>query len=114
MTDLATPKPVETHRVVSQAKWVAARKKLLDKEKALTRLGDKLSAERRALPWVKIDKQYLFDTPEGRKTAPRPLRRSQPTYCPPSHAPSRLGGGVPGLLLPSRPRRRSAAAPRTS
>ena len=40
-----------SHKVVSSEKWLAARKKLLVKEKALTRLADKLAKERRALPW---------------------------------------------------------------
>ena len=37
-------------------------------EKALTRMRDLVAAERRALPWVKVDKEYVFDTPEGKKT----------------------------------------------
>ena len=44
------------------------RKAFLDKEKEFTRARDRLSAERRALPWVKVDKAYVFDTPEGKKT----------------------------------------------
>jgi predicted dithiol-disulfide oxidoreductase (DUF899 family) len=56
------------HRVVSRQDWLAARKALLAKEKELTHARDRLSAERRALPWVKVDKVYAFDTPDGRKT----------------------------------------------
>lgn len=56
------------HAVVSQQQWLAARKALLKKEKELTHLNDQLAAERRALPWVKVDKRYEFDTHEGRKT----------------------------------------------
>jgi predicted dithiol-disulfide oxidoreductase (DUF899 family) len=56
------------HRVASQAEWLAARKALLAKEKELTRLRDQLSAERRALPWVKVDKNYVFDSPQGKVT----------------------------------------------
>ena len=48
--------------------WVAARKQLLVKEKELTRMRDALAAERRALPWMRVEKPYLFDTPQGRKT----------------------------------------------
>ena len=48
--------------------WLVARKDLLKREKELTRLRDQLSAERRALPWVKIDKEYIFDAPEGKVT----------------------------------------------
>ncbi len=59
---------MEPHRIVSREKWTAARKKLLAKEKELTRARDKLSAERRKLPWVKVEKDYVFDTTEGKKT----------------------------------------------
>ena len=54
--------------VVSQDEWLAARRALLAKEKAHMRDGDALAAERRALPWVKVDKTYVFDTPDGPKT----------------------------------------------
>ena len=56
------------HQIVSPDEWLAARKRHLSKEKELTRLRDELSAERRALPWVKVEKEYVFDTPEGKKT----------------------------------------------
>jgi predicted dithiol-disulfide oxidoreductase (DUF899 family) len=56
------------NQVVSQEEWTAARKALLVKEKELMRLRDQLSAERRALPWVKVEKRYVFDTPEGSRT----------------------------------------------
>ena len=53
---------------VSQEEWIAARRALLVKEKAHMRAGDALAEERRALPRVKIEKTYAFDTEEGRKT----------------------------------------------
>jgi predicted dithiol-disulfide oxidoreductase (DUF899 family) len=56
------------HKVVSRDEWLAARKAHLAKEKALTKARDELSAERRALPWVKVEKNYVFDTPSGKKT----------------------------------------------
>ncbi|HTQ73832.1 MAG TPA: thioredoxin family protein [Burkholderiales bacterium] len=56
------------HKVVSSEKWLAARKKLLAKEKQLTRLADKLSKERRALPWESVTKNYVFEGPNGRET----------------------------------------------
>jgi predicted dithiol-disulfide oxidoreductase (DUF899 family) len=56
------------HKVVSQEEWTKARKALLAKEKEFLRLQDRLNEERRALPWVKIDKEYVFDTPKGKKT----------------------------------------------
>jgi predicted dithiol-disulfide oxidoreductase (DUF899 family) len=56
------------HEIVSREEWLIARKDLLKREKELTRLRDQLAAERRALPWVKIDKEYIFDAPEGEVT----------------------------------------------
>ena len=56
------------HPVVSYEQWVAARKDLLRKEKALTRMRDELAAERRALPWVRVDKSYVFNTTGGHRS----------------------------------------------
>jgi predicted dithiol-disulfide oxidoreductase (DUF899 family) len=56
------------HRVVSQEEWLTARKQLLRKEKEFTRLRDQLSAERRELPWIRVDKEYVFDGPGGKET----------------------------------------------
>jgi len=63
-----TMNAVENPRVVSQAEWLAARKELLAKEKNFTRQRDALSAQRRELPWVKVDKEYVFDTSSGKET----------------------------------------------
>jgi predicted dithiol-disulfide oxidoreductase (DUF899 family) len=57
-----------TPQVVSQADWLAARKRLLAKEKEFTRLRDELSREQRALPWEKVEKQYTFQGPKGKET----------------------------------------------
>src|SRR5262245_24657093 len=59
---------MEQPRIVSRDEWLAARRALLVKEKAHTRAGDAISAERRRLPMVKIDTPYVFDTPKGRST----------------------------------------------
>jgi predicted dithiol-disulfide oxidoreductase (DUF899 family) len=56
------------HKVVSGKVWLTQRKKLLKKEKVFTRQRDELSRQRRALPWVKVEKPYVFDTPEGKQT----------------------------------------------
>jgi len=56
------------NRVVSRDEWIAARKQHLAHEKELTRKRDELSAERRNLPWVKVDKRYVFDGPDGKQT----------------------------------------------
>src|SRR3954463_13009039 len=52
-------------RVVSQDEWLAARKKLLAEEKAMTRARDALSTKRRELPMVPVEKDYKFEGPEG-------------------------------------------------
>jgi predicted dithiol-disulfide oxidoreductase (DUF899 family) len=67
MNDTATSR-APLHRVVSREEWLDARKALLAKEKGLTRLRDQLAAERRALPWVRIEKEYVFDAPQGTVT----------------------------------------------
>jgi len=59
---------MQQHPIVSQDEWLAARTELLRKEKEFTRARDRLSAERRALPWVKVEKNYVFDTPAGEQT----------------------------------------------
>lgn len=56
------------HRVVSKASWLEARKALLAKEKELTRLRDAVSAERRRLPWVRVEKEYVFEGPGGQES----------------------------------------------
>lgn len=56
------------HQIVSEQDWTAARKALLAREKEFTRARDALSEARRALPWVKVEKDYSFDTPDGRKS----------------------------------------------
>jgi len=53
-------------KIASRDEWLAARKELLEKEKEATRLRDALSAERRELPMVEVEKQYAFDGPDGR------------------------------------------------
>jgi predicted dithiol-disulfide oxidoreductase (DUF899 family) len=65
-SNVAHSRNVEYPRTVSRAEWLAARKELLIKEKEFTRLRDQLSAERRRLPMVKIEKKYKFDGPNGR------------------------------------------------
>jgi predicted dithiol-disulfide oxidoreductase (DUF899 family) len=57
-----------THDVVPHAEWLAARKALLAREKEFTRLRDELSAARRALPWERVEKAYVFDGPGGAVT----------------------------------------------
>jgi predicted dithiol-disulfide oxidoreductase (DUF899 family) len=54
-----------THTVGTREEWLAARRELLDAEKALTRRSDELARQRQQLPWIRIDKDYRFDTDRG-------------------------------------------------
>lgn len=56
------------HKVVSRSEWLEARKRHLAREKEFTRMRDALSAERRELPWVRVDKDYAFEGPDGERT----------------------------------------------
>ena len=59
---------MQTHPVVPREQWLAARKALLLREKEFTHMRDQINAERLALPWVKVEKNYVFDTPRGKST----------------------------------------------
>jgi len=63
-----TTSKIERATVVPSAEWVAARKELLRKEKEFTRLRDDLSRQRRALPWERVEKNYVFEGPRGPQT----------------------------------------------
>jgi predicted dithiol-disulfide oxidoreductase (DUF899 family) len=63
-TTIATEHP----KVVSHEDWLAARKEFLAKEKEFTRLRDQLSRQRRELPWEQVEKEYVFDGPNGKET----------------------------------------------
>lgn len=56
------------HEVGTREEWLAARQQLLVREKELTRRGDELARQRRELPWVRVDKEYRFETDDGTKT----------------------------------------------
>jgi predicted dithiol-disulfide oxidoreductase (DUF899 family) len=57
---------MKTPPIVSSEEWEAARQELLVKEKALTRARDALAAERRRMPWLAVEKEYMFERPEGK------------------------------------------------
>src|SRR5215475_6696517 len=59
---------MQAHPTVSREEWLKARRELLAKEKAHLKAHDELAHARRALPWVKVDKAYVFDGPTGRET----------------------------------------------
>jgi predicted dithiol-disulfide oxidoreductase (DUF899 family) len=67
MTTLTAPNPA-THPVVTKDRWVEQRKALLAQEKELTQLRDRIAAGRRALPWVRVETDYVFDAPDGRRS----------------------------------------------
>ena len=56
---------IHDHAVVTRSEWLAQRRALLAREKELTRQHDQVARERRALPWVRIDKPYVFESPDG-------------------------------------------------
>src|SRR5262245_10309963 len=56
---------MDKHRIASRKEWLAARLALLKQEKELTHRSDELARQRHELPWVRIDKEYRFDTDEG-------------------------------------------------
>ena len=58
------------HKIGSREEWQAAREELLRREKEHTRMGDELARERRELPWVRVEKEYRFDTDDGTRTLP--------------------------------------------
>ena len=59
---------MQAHKIVSHDEWLAARRAHLADEKAFSRARDELSRKRRDLPWEKVEKNYLFDTPDGKQT----------------------------------------------
>lgn len=68
-TITSNPERVKSREgIVSPEEWIAARTRHLAREKELTRLHEELMAERRLLPWVKIEKNYVFDGPKGKQT----------------------------------------------
>src|SRR6266699_5828542 len=65
MPTLTDRSSIQDHAVVSHEEWLSARKAFLAKEKEFTRLRDDLSRQRRELPWEKVEKNYVFDGPDG-------------------------------------------------
>ncbi len=61
---------IKEHPVVSHGEWLSARTAFLAKEKEFTRLRDELSRQRRALPWERVDKEYVFEGPNGKQALP--------------------------------------------
>jgi Bacterial protein of unknown function (DUF899) len=68
MTIYPTPESLEHHAVVPREQWLIARTELLKEEKEFTRLRDKINARRRDLPWVRVEKNYVFQDRNGSRT----------------------------------------------
>ncbi|HEX4645679.1 MAG TPA: thioredoxin family protein [Verrucomicrobiae bacterium] len=68
MAKIKTIHGTKEHKVVSEKAWLTARKALLLKEKKFNRLRDQLNQQRRNLPWVKVNKEYIFDGPDDKET----------------------------------------------
>ena len=68
MAKLKTFEGVKEHKVVSAKEWIAVRKRLLVKEKKFSKARDELARQRRALPWVKVEKEHVFEGADGRET----------------------------------------------
>ena len=59
---------IENHKIVSESEWIEYRKAMLKDEKEFTILCDKLSRQRRDLPWIAVNKEYIFEGPNGKQT----------------------------------------------
>lgn len=68
MAQIKTVQGMKEHKVVSPGKWLMARRRLLAREKKFSKLRDELNRQRRELPWVKIEKEYVFDGQRGEMT----------------------------------------------
>ena len=86
------------HKTGTRQEWLAARLELLKAEKELTRHSDEVARKREALPWVRIDKEYQFDTDEGKAPLAGSLPRTLATACLSLHVRARLQSGVSVVL----------------
>ncbi len=91
---VAMPHP----RIVTVKEWEAALERIRAKEKELTRAHDALAAERRRLPWVPIEKDYVFQGPRREGAPRRPLRRAPPAPALPLHVRTQPDGRLRRLL----------------
>ena len=88
-----------THKTGTREEWLAARLELLEAEKELTRRSDELARQRQELPWVRIDKEYRFETDEGKRLAGGPVPGALAAAGLSLHVRARLQGGLPVLLV---------------
>jgi|ERR1700722_9318848 len=115
MSNKIIDRPKMQHpKVVTQDEWLAARLDLLAREKQLTRERDEVNRLRRELPWVKVEKNYVFDGPEGKVSLNDLFAgRSQLIVSHFMFGPQ-LERGMRRLLVPLRSRRRHARTSRAS
>ena len=99
------------HKIVTRKQWLAARLKLLKAEKELTRRSDDVARQRQKLPWVRIDKEYRFETDEGNASLADLFGGRSQTPRVSLHVRARLYGGVSGLLGHRRRLRRLGSPP---
>jgi predicted dithiol-disulfide oxidoreductase (DUF899 family) len=92
LNEIAMPK------IASRDQWLAERKKLLDHEKELTKQYDRVNAERRQLPMVKIEKDYVSDGPNGKLSLLGLFEGAPPTHHLSLHVRPDVGQGLLGLL----------------
>ena len=90
---------MQPHNIVSREEWIAARKAHLAHEKEYTKARERLAEERRALPWVKVDKDYVFDGPDGKVVAGRSVQGAQPARGAALHVRARLERCLQELLV---------------
>ena len=86
------------HKTGTQKEWLAARLELLKAEKEFTRRSDELARRRQELPWVRIDKEYRFETDEGKASPRGSLQRTLAAPRLPFHVRARLHRGVSVVL----------------
>ena len=97
---------MQPHKIVSQDRMARRAQGVPRNRKAIHPARDELSRQRRELPWVKVDKPYVFDGPRRQGDAGRAVRRPQPVDRLSLHVRSGLGAGLPELLVPRRSFRR--------
>ena len=101
-----------SHKTGTREEWLAARLELLEAEKELTRRSDELARQRQELPWVRVDKDYRFETDDGHGVARRPVPRALAAAHLPLHVRARLHRGLPVLLGDRRRLQRLRGPPR--
>lgn len=99
-------------KIVTREEWLKARTALLKKEKEFTQLRDQMTSEVRRLPWVKVDKQYAFDGPQGAESLTDLFWQTHPACGLSLYARARLGSGLQELLILGGQFSRNSCSPR--